>query len=97
MDIEAEVAQTQSWGLSGLRRRDIQQADLAPLIASLLLTTFPRNSVGVLPLSYIIPGEQRAYAIGLNAAQMYSQFAKKEDVSICYSTSGIDVKIFDGS
>ncbi|THH07373.1 hypothetical protein EW145_g3421 [Phellinidium pouzarii] len=37
------------WGLSHLLRRDVEQADLAPLMSSILGINFPVNSVGVLP------------------------------------------------
>ncbi|KAG6845535.1 hypothetical protein H0H87_007779 [Tephrocybe sp. NHM501043] len=37
------------WGLSSLFRRDVEQADLAALMASLLGIDWPVNSVGVLP------------------------------------------------
>ncbi|KAF4588570.1 Glycosyl phosphatidyl inositol anchor synthesis [Pleurotus pulmonarius] len=37
------------WGLNNLLRRDIEQADIAALMASLLGIQWPVNSVGVLP------------------------------------------------
>jgi hypothetical protein len=37
------------WGLGNLYRRDIEQADVAALMAALLGVSWPVNSVGVLP------------------------------------------------
>jgi hypothetical protein len=42
-------AYSSSWGLTNLYRRDVEQADIAPIMASLLGINWPVNSVGVLP------------------------------------------------
>lgn len=42
-------AYSKSWELNDLYRRDVEQADLAPLMATLLGIDWPVNSVGVLP------------------------------------------------
>jgi phosphatidylinositol glycan class N len=51
------------WQLNNFLRRDVEQADLAPLMAALLGIDYPVNSVGVLPdvdptrPGYLLPRE----------------------------------------
>ncbi|CAG5106878.1 Similar to PIGN: GPI ethanolamine phosphate transferase 1 (Homo sapiens) [Cotesia congregata] len=67
-----------AWGagvshLSG--RRDIEQADIAPLVASLLGISIPVNSEGVLPRLYLQSGNQEygARALLNNIKQLLNQ------------------------
>uniref|UniRef100_A0A8D0CTG5 GPI ethanolamine phosphate transferase 1 n=1 Tax=Sander lucioperca TaxID=283035 RepID=A0A8D0CTG5_SANLU len=61
----------QDWKLEHLRRVDVNQADIAPLMASLIGVPFPVNSVGVLPLLYLNNSDQfKAESMYTNAIQV---------------------------
>ena len=68
-----------SWGLGGYLRKDVSQADLTPLMATLIDIPIPVNSVGTLPLSYINASLKfKAYSMMTNAKQMLEQLVVKE-------------------
>lgn len=70
---------TDSWGLKGLLRKDVSQADLVPLMATLIGIPIPMNSVGVLPLAYINASLAfKAHSMVTNAKQMLEHFNVKE-------------------
>ncbi|KAF3703485.1 GPI ethanolamine phosphate transferase 1 [Channa argus] len=70
----------QDWKLEHLRRVDVSQADIAPLMASLIGVPIPVNSVGVLPLSYLNNSDQfKAESMYNNAIQVLEQFKVKMD------------------
>ncbi|EEY63313.1 GPI ethanolamine phosphate transferase, putative [Phytophthora infestans T30-4] len=76
---EQEQAAVGDWGaLNTLVRKDVMQADVAPLISALLGLPYPRNSVGVLPFSYLAKGAYRANAVRSNAQQLYLHALRKE-------------------
>ncbi len=50
----------ESWGLASIERRDVNQADLTPLMASLVGLPVPSNSEGLLPVHVFSP-KARAY------------------------------------
>lgn len=75
--VQESLAAT-DWGLQHLVRKDVMQADIAPLISSLLGLPYPRNSVGVLPFSYLARSEYRARAVKSNAQQLYLHALRKE-------------------
>ncbi|XP_032816660.2 GPI ethanolamine phosphate transferase 1 isoform X1 [Petromyzon marinus] len=69
---------SQDWGLGHLNRMDVNQADVAPLMTSLLGIPFPLNSVGVLPLGYLNNSELfKAENIFANAQAILEQFQLK--------------------
>ncbi|KAJ1914500.1 Glycosyl phosphatidyl inositol anchor synthesis [Tieghemiomyces parasiticus] len=67
------------WGLTDYVRRDVEQADIAPLMTSLIGVPYPLNSVGVLPLDYLdATPEYRAASAFANARQILEQFEVKQ-------------------
>uniref|UniRef100_A0A6Q2Z7W3 GPI ethanolamine phosphate transferase 1 n=1 Tax=Esox lucius TaxID=8010 RepID=A0A6Q2Z7W3_ESOLU len=79
----------QEWKLEGLRRLDVNQADIAPLMSSLIGVPIPLNSVGVLPLQYLNTSDVfKAESVYTNAVQILEQFKVQydmEDVTSCPS------------
>ncbi|XP_054622127.1 GPI ethanolamine phosphate transferase 1 isoform X4 [Dunckerocampus dactyliophorus] len=68
----------QDWKLEHLRRVDVNQADIAPLMASLIGVPIPVNSVGVLPLLYLNNTDRfKAECMYTNAIQILEQFKMK--------------------
>ncbi|XP_062297378.1 GPI ethanolamine phosphate transferase 1 [Scomber scombrus] len=68
----------QDWKLEHLQRVDVNQADIAPLMASLIGVPIPVNSVGVLPLLYLNNSKQfKAESMYSNAIQVLEQFKVK--------------------
>uniref|UniRef100_A0A8D0L087 GPI ethanolamine phosphate transferase 1 n=1 Tax=Strix occidentalis caurina TaxID=311401 RepID=A0A8D0L087_STROC len=63
------------WKLENLKRLDVNQADIAPLMASLIGVPFPLNSVGTLPLEYLNNSAHfKAESMFTNAVQILEQF-----------------------
>ncbi|NXX49854.1 PIGN transferase, partial [Tricholaema leucomelas] len=63
------------WKLENLKRLDVNQADIAPLMASLIGVPFPLNSVGTLPLEYLNNSAHfKAESMFTNAVQVLEQF-----------------------
>ncbi|XP_076797819.1 GPI ethanolamine phosphate transferase 1 isoform X2 [Arvicanthis niloticus] len=66
------------WRLENWKRQDINQADIAPLMASLIGVPFPLNSVGILPVGYLNnTGLFKAESMLTNAVQILEQFKVK--------------------
>ncbi|KAI5280079.1 Gpi Ethanolamine Phosphate Transferase 1 [Manis pentadactyla] len=66
------------WKLENWKRRDVYQADIAPLMASLIGVPFPLNSVGILPVDYLNNTDLfKAESMFTNAIQILEQFKVK--------------------
>ncbi|XP_014932725.2 GPI ethanolamine phosphate transferase 1 isoform X2 [Acinonyx jubatus] len=66
------------WRLESWKRQDIHQADIAPLMASLIGVPFPLNSVGILPVDYLNNTDLfKAESMFTNAIQILQQFTVK--------------------
>ncbi|KAL9584684.1 MAG: hypothetical protein Q9212_001967 [Teloschistes hypoglaucus] len=67
------------WGLGHVQRHDVNQADIAALMAYLAGLEFPVNSVGELPLSYLTANSrEKAQATLVNARQVLEMYRVKE-------------------
>ena len=71
--------QSSVWGLEDYERRDLQQIDLTPLMAHLLGTSIPVNSLGRLPLDVLSASEEeKANGLLLNVRQIQEQYKAHE-------------------
>ncbi|OAL48114.1 PigN-domain-containing protein [Pyrenochaeta sp. DS3sAY3a] len=69
------------WNLDEIERHDVDQADIAALMAYLVGLDFPTNSVGVLPLSYLdTDPKSKAEALLVNAKEILEIYHVKEDL-----------------
>ncbi|KAL8919268.1 MAG: hypothetical protein Q9172_005052 [Xanthocarpia lactea] len=67
------------WGLDRVPRHDVNQADIAALMAYLAGLEFPVNSVGQLPLSYLTANDrEQAEAMLVNAREVLEMYRVKE-------------------
>ncbi|RDY07681.1 GPI ethanolamine phosphate transferase 1 [Mucuna pruriens] len=66
------------WGLHEIERVDVNQADIAPLMSTLLGMSCPVNSVGSLPLDYIdMTKADEVEAVLSNTKEILNQFLRK--------------------
>ncbi|KAH6757386.1 hypothetical protein C2S51_038848 [Perilla frutescens var. frutescens] len=69
------------WGLDGIERLDVNQADIAPLMSTLVGLPCPVNSVGNLPLGFVNLSEvDEVEAVLANTKQILSQFLRKSQL-----------------
>jgi len=69
------------WALDHLARIDVEQADLAPLMAAVIGVPFPLNSVGILPIDFLNASDLfKTTALIYNAKQILSQFQRKHQI-----------------
>jgi phosphatidylinositol glycan class N len=69
------------WNLDHIQRHDVDQADVAALMAYLVGLDFPTNNVGVLPLSYLdADPKSKAQALLANAKEVLEMYHVKEDI-----------------
>ncbi|KAI8618161.1 Phosphatidylinositolglycan class N-domain-containing protein [Chytriomyces sp. MP71] len=68
------------WGMDALERNDVNQADVAPLMSTLIGVPYPMNSVGELPLTYLENTDHyKAVAAFKNALQILRQYLVKQE------------------
>ncbi|KAF9336058.1 Glycosyl phosphatidyl inositol anchor synthesis [Podila minutissima] len=68
------------WQLDAYSRHDVKQADIAPLMTSLIGINYPVNSVGELPLPYLDASESfRAQSTFTNTLQILEQYHVKQE------------------
>ena len=68
------------WGLDQVQRNDVEQADVAALMAYLAGLDYPVNSVGELPLAYLAADlKDKAEAALANARGILEMYRVKED------------------
>jgi phosphatidylinositol glycan class N len=68
------------WGFDHIVRNDVEQADIATLMAYLVGLEYPVNSVGKLPLSYLARGrDEQAEAMFTNVKEILEMYRVKAD------------------
>ncbi|XP_051121000.1 GPI ethanolamine phosphate transferase 1 [Andrographis paniculata] len=76
-----DIHSPSEWGLDDLERQDVNQADIAPLMSTLLGLPCPVNSVGNLPLGFVNFTEvDKVEAVLANTKQILNQFLRKSQL-----------------
>jgi GPI ethanolamine phosphate transferase 1 len=81
--------QSRSWELQGVERTDLHQADITPLMSSLIGVPYPMNSEGSLPIPLLDNTEAyKAEAVYKNALELLAQYRlkveRRQKVEISY-------------
>ncbi|KAH3767326.1 phosphatidylinositol glycan [Pelomyxa schiedti] len=88
----------ETWKLNSFCRRDVNQADLTALMASVIGIPFPMNSVGVVPLSVLDLSEsQKTEALHNNALEIIEQYRMKRDLKLKKSLFFTEFPPLDGT
>uniref|UniRef100_A0ACD5YT79 Uncharacterized protein n=1 Tax=Avena sativa TaxID=4498 RepID=A0ACD5YT79_AVESA len=79
-DHRHDMPTPQNWALEGFERVDVNQADIAPLMATLVGLPCPMNSVGNLPSHYLkLSKADEVEAVLANTKQILNQFLRKSE------------------
>ncbi|KAK1617716.1 hypothetical protein QYE76_023233 [Lolium multiflorum] len=79
-DHRHDMRTPQNWALEGFERVDVNQADIAPLMATLVGLPCPLNSVGNLPSHYLkLSKADEVEAVLANTKQILNQFLRKSE------------------
>lgn len=71
----------EDWNLNNYERKDISQIDITPLIAGLLGTNFPMNSLGILPLDIFNINEKiKSKLIYGNMMELFELYKIKDEI-----------------
>ncbi|GJM85369.1 hypothetical protein PR202_ga01814 [Eleusine coracana subsp. coracana] len=77
-DHKHDTPTPQDWALEGFERVDVNQADIAPLMSTLVGLPCPMNSVGSLPTHYLkLSKADEVEAVLANSKQILNQFLRK--------------------
>ncbi|PKA57925.1 phosphatidylinositol glycan, class N [Apostasia shenzhenica] len=80
-DHKHDMPTPKEWGLDNIERVDVNQADIAPLMATLVGLPCPVNSVGNLPLAYLqLNKAEEVEAALANTKQILNQFLRKSQI-----------------
>nr|CAB3447037.1 unnamed protein product [Digitaria exilis] len=80
-DHKHDTPTPQDWALEGFERVDVNQADIAPLMATLVGLPCPMNSVGSLPTHYLkLSKADEVEAVLANTKQILNQFLRKSQL-----------------